>query len=84
MRQTEGFLVVFDDERRHVEPLVQAKDILERLNSKETQSKIADGTRPRPRFHPEVGSFMLEAIPGKPWGISSDDILDVESNMAWR
>ena len=84
MRQTEGYLVVFDDERRRVEPLVQAKDVLERLNSKETHSKNADGTRPRPGFHPEVGSFMLEGIPGKPWDISPDDILDVESNMARR
>lgn len=80
----EGLLVSFDDERRHVEPLLQANDVLERLSSKETQSKNADGTRPRPEFHPEVGSFMLEVIPGKPWGTSPDDILDVESNMAWR
>ena len=77
-------LVSFDDERRHVEPLLQAKDVLERLNSKETRSKNADGTRPRPGFHPELGSFMLEVIPGKPWSASSDDILDVESTMAWR
>ncbi|MCJ1343252.1 hypothetical protein MMC31_001445 [Peltigera leucophlebia] len=82
--ETEGLLVIFDDERRHVEPLLQAKDVLERLNSKEAHSKNADGTRPRPGFHPEVGSFMLEVIPGRPWGISPDDILDVESNMAWR
>jgi hypothetical protein len=27
---------------------------------------------------------MLEATPGKPWGIESRDLLDVEHNMKWR
>ncbi|KAA8565232.1 hypothetical protein EYC84_010963 [Monilinia fructicola] len=35
-------------------------------------------------FHPEFGRFMLEATPGKPWGIGFKDLLDVEPNMKWR
>jgi glutamate--cysteine ligase catalytic subunit len=27
---------------------------------------------------------MLEATPGKPWGIGFKDLLDVEQNMKWR
>lgn len=27
---------------------------------------------------------MLEATPGKPWGIGFKDLLKVESNMRWR
>lgn len=27
---------------------------------------------------------MLEATPGKPWGIGFKDLLLVESNMKWR
>ena len=27
---------------------------------------------------------MLEATPGKPWGIGLKDLLDVEPNMKWR
>lgn len=27
---------------------------------------------------------MLEATPGKPWGIGFKDLLDVEPNMRWR
>lgn len=27
---------------------------------------------------------MLEATPGKPWGIGFKDLLDVEHNMKWR
>jgi hypothetical protein len=37
-----------------------------------------------PIFHPEFGRFMLEATPGKPWGIGFKDLLDVESNMKLR
>ena len=41
-------------------------------------------TNPAPVFHPEFGRFMLEATPGKPWGIGFKDLLDVEPNMKWR
>jgi glutamate--cysteine ligase catalytic subunit len=37
-----------------------------------------------PIFHPEFGRFMLEATPGKPWGIGFKDLLDVEPNMKLR
>lgn len=38
----------------------------------------------QPIFVPEFGRFMLEATPGKPWGIGFKDLLDVEPNMKWR
>ena len=50
----------------------------------------ADETRlmfsrdPLPIFHPEFGRYMLEATPGKPWGIGFKDLLDVEPNMKLR
>jgi glutamate--cysteine ligase catalytic subunit len=37
-----------------------------------------------PTFHPEFGRFMLEATPGKPWGIGFKDLLAVESDMKNR
>jgi len=37
-----------------------------------------------PVFHPEFGRFMLEATPGRPWGIDLKDLLDVEPDMKWR
>lgn len=42
------------------------------------------GRTTAPTFHPEFGRFMLEATPGKPWGIEFKDLLDVEPNMKWR
>lgn len=49
----------------------------------ESTKIIRDG-EPLPTFHPEFGRFMLEATPGKPWGIGFKDLLDVETNMKWR
>ena len=37
-----------------------------------------------PHFHPEFGRFMLEATPGRPWGIDFKDLLRIESNMKRR
>ncbi len=45
---------------------------------------IDDSDDPLPTFHPEFGRFMLEATPGKPWGIGFKDLLDVEPNMRRR
>ncbi|KAM4066134.1 glutamate-cysteine ligase [Hirsutella rhossiliensis] len=39
---------------------------------------------PLPVFHPEFGRFMLEATPGKPWGIGFRELLDVEPDMKLR
>ncbi|KAF4122660.1 glutamate--cysteine ligase catalytic subunit, partial [Geosmithia morbida] len=47
-------------------------------NLKQKQSK------PLPVFHPEFGRFMLEATPGKPWGIGFKELLDVEPDMKLR
>lgn len=45
--------------------------------------RLSEGEEP-PHFHPEFGRFMLEATPGRPWGIDFKDLLKVESNMKWR
>ncbi|KAK4645458.1 glutamate--cysteine ligase [Podospora bellae-mahoneyi] len=47
------------------------------------------GTKPKdkypsPVFHPEFGRFMLEATPGKPWGIDFKELLHVEPDMKLR
>ncbi|KAH6649900.1 glutamate-cysteine ligase-domain-containing protein [Chaetomium tenue] len=40
--------------------------------------------QPLPVFHPEFGRFMLEATPGKPWGIEFKELLEVEPDMKLR
>ncbi|KAL2020925.1 hypothetical protein VTK56DRAFT_7812 [Thermocarpiscus australiensis] len=44
----------------------------------------AQDSQPPPVFHPEFGRFMLEATPGKPWGIEFKELLNVEPNMKLR
>ncbi|KAG9715028.1 GCS-domain-containing protein, partial [Aureobasidium melanogenum] len=50
----------------------------------EIQRGSARSGKTAPVFHPEFGRFMLEATPGRPWGIDLKDLLDVESDMKWR
>ena len=61
--------------------LWQSNDLSLHQNPKTHGSR---DVHPLPIFHPEFGRFMLEATPGKPWGIGFKDLLDVESNMKWR
>ncbi|KAI0164361.1 GCS-domain-containing protein [Hypoxylon sp. FL1284] len=49
------------------------------LQDLETQT-----ANPLPVFHPEFGRFMLEATPGKPWGIGFKELLGVETDMKNR
>ncbi|KAI0431122.1 glutamate-cysteine ligase [Xylaria sp. FL1042] len=48
------------------------------------QDVKSQNSNPLPVFHPEFGRFMLEATPGKPWGIGFKELLDVESDMKTR
>ncbi|KAK4191568.1 putative glutamate--cysteine ligase [Podospora australis] len=58
--------------------------------SKETGAPASPGgtkplkNDPPPVFHPEFGRFMLEATPGKPWGIEFKELLNVEADMKLR
>ncbi|PGH02148.1 glutamate-cysteine ligase [Polytolypa hystricis UAMH7299] len=86
------YIVVAVDEKGHkVRLSLSQADI---LTSLEKDEELANGgevevldlgiKEPLPKFHPEFGRFMLEATPGKPWGIDFKDLLKVESNMKWR
>ncbi|KAI5927476.1 glutamate-cysteine ligase [Camillea tinctor] len=44
----------------------------------------SQNSNPLPVFHPEFGRFMLEATPGKPWGIGFKELLGVEPDMKIR
>ncbi|KAI9729478.1 MAG: Zn finger-containing GTPase- Activating Protein for ARF [Cirrosporium novae-zelandiae] len=92
--EIEYLVVVLDDKNRRVKLSLRQADILEALARDEAlQDKggcvpdLQDLPRKHdalPTFHPEFGRFMLEATPGKPWGIGFKDLLDVEPNMKWR
>ncbi|OCK82549.1 glutamate-cysteine ligase Gcs1 [Lepidopterella palustris CBS 459.81] len=93
--EVEYLVVCYDDEDRVVRLSLRQADILAALASDEKLLHQGGGVpdvqrgtlregETAPVFHPEFGRFMLEATPGKPWGIGFKDLLDVEPNMKWR
>ncbi|KAL9600216.1 MAG: hypothetical protein Q9219_003359 [cf. Caloplaca sp. 3 TL-2023] len=92
--EIEYLVVAYDHQQKKVKLSLRQADILDALSKDEDLQKqggcvpalqnIARGGEPIPTFHPEFGRFMLEATPGKPWGIGIKDLLDVEPNMKWR
>ncbi|KAE8441757.1 Zn finger-containing GTPase- Activating Protein for ARF [Mollisiaceae sp. DMI_Dod_QoI] len=93
--EIEYLVVNFKKDDSHVTLSLRQADILHALAQDE--ELCADGGcvpdlqdvkrkegPPLPIFHPEFGRFMLEATPGKPWGIGFKDLLDVEPNMKLR
>ncbi|GAB1193344.1 ADP-ribosylation factor GTPase-activating protein gcs1 [Aspergillus pseudonomiae] len=91
--EVEYLVVAVDDEAKKARLSLAQAEILKSLaedeanwkseGSNSIQNKEHDGEDP-PHFHPEFGRFMLEATPGRPWGIDFKDLLKVESNMKWR
>lgn len=93
--EIEYLVVCFDDANRKVRLSLRQADILAALAADEDLINKGGGVpglncgliksgETAPTFHPEFGRFMLEATPGKPWGIGCKDLLDVETNMKWR
>lgn len=92
--EIEYLVVAFEEDRQKVRLSLRQADILKALAEDETLSKqggcvpdlqvVKSNGDAIPVFHPEFGRFMLEATPGKPWGIGFKDLLDVEPNMKWR
>ncbi|GFF46820.1 glutamate--cysteine ligase [Aspergillus lentulus] len=91
--EVEYLVVAIDDEAKKARLSLAQAEILKSLARDEAlwkekrsgpaHGKEHEGEEP-PHFHPEFGRFMLEATPGRPWGIDFKDLLKVESNMKWR
>ncbi|KAF2470142.1 GCS-domain-containing protein [Lindgomyces ingoldianus] len=94
--EVEYLVVCYDDDKHKVRLSLRQADILAALATDEKllhqgggvpdvqRGSIRESETTAPVFHPEFGRFMLEATPGKPWGIGFKDLLDVEPNMKWR
>ncbi|CRG86160.1 glutamate--cysteine ligase catalytic subunit [Talaromyces islandicus] len=91
--EVEYLVVSLDEENQKVRLSLAQAEILKSLARNEALWKVGGEvpglTAERagealPTFHPEFGRFMLEATPGRPWGIDFRDLLKVESNMRWR
>ncbi|OAP55463.1 glutamate-cysteine ligase [Fonsecaea erecta] len=92
--EVEYLVVAIDEEHQKVRLSLCQADVLKALAKDEALSEkdtvvpdLQDGvirSGALPTFHPEFGRFMLEATPGKPWGIDFKDLLDVEYDMRLR
>ncbi|KAK4122370.1 GCS-domain-containing protein [Parathielavia appendiculata] len=93
--EVEYLVVTYSKDDPKVLLSLRQADILQALASDKSLSKegcappLPDGPHPQssqppPVFHPEFGRFMLEATPGKPWGIEFKELLEVEPNMKLR
>ncbi|KAL2115826.1 hypothetical protein VTJ04DRAFT_10081 [Mycothermus thermophilus] len=67
-----------------LDALAKDKSLAQRKCSPTPDANGYKSSQPNPVFHPEFGRFMLEATPGKPWGIEFKELLEVESNMKLR
>ncbi|KAI9723808.1 MAG: Zn finger-containing GTPase- Activating Protein for ARF [Chrysothrix sp. TS-e1954] len=93
--EIEYLVVCLDDADRKARLSLRQADILRALAEDESLVRQGGGVpdlnswrdndgETAPTFHPEFGRFMLEATPGKPWGIGFKDLLGVEPNMKRR
>ncbi|KAI0967368.1 glutamate-cysteine ligase [Xylaria arbuscula] len=93
--EVEYLVVRYTDNAPNVLLSLRQADILKALAADEALSAQGGGvpdlqdvkpqnSNPLPVFHPEFGRFMLEATPGKPWGIGFKELLEVESDMKTR
>ncbi|KAG5980457.1 Zn finger-containing GTPase- Activating Protein for ARF [Claviceps digitariae] len=94
--EVEYLVVTYTKEEKRVLLSLRQAQILEALAANQELAKegcvpaLQDGpvvksnSNPLPVFHPEFGRFMLEATPGKPWGIGFKELLSVEPDMKLR
>ncbi|KAG5934022.1 Zn finger-containing GTPase- Activating Protein for ARF [Claviceps sorghi] len=94
--EVEYLVVAYTKEEKRVLLSLRQAQILEALAADQELAKegcvpaLQDGpavkssSHPLPVFHPEFGRFMLEATPGKPWGIGFKELLSVEPDMKLR
>ncbi|KXX73924.1 Glutamate--cysteine ligase [Madurella mycetomatis] len=85
--EVEYLVVTYSKDDPKVLLSLRQADILTALENDKTLSKgcsESQANQPLPVFHPEFGRFMLEATPGKPWGIDFKELLNVEPDMKLR
>jgi len=68
-----------------------APEVLSALEAEEAAARSLSLAGKAPRmmplpatWHPEYGSWMVEATPGRPYANEAGDLLDVEANMLLR
>lgn len=72
--------MLFDEASKTVRLACIAPAVLEELEKQDSEHSYAHSCT----WHPEYGSWMVEATPGHPYGRMTSDLRSVEPNMAFR
>ena len=78
--QVEYHLVVFDPVSKTVRIACIAPAVLQQLQAEDDSGKFAHACT----WHPEYGSWMVEATPAGPYGRTTSDLRTVEGSLAFR
>ncbi|CAG8553043.1 37011_t:CDS:10, partial [Racocetra persica] len=81
--EIEYMVIAYDDGNKNVKLSLRAQDILQELQ-KEVEETLRKGEVVDALWHPEYGAYMIEGIPGIPYGSSLRSLTLVEQNMKLR
>ncbi|KAJ8655256.1 hypothetical protein O0I10_009124 [Lichtheimia ornata] len=83
--EVEFIVVKMDQENKESKLSLRVFDILADLQRPEQEYNSGTSTEPpETLWRPEYGRFMLEAIPGQPYGATFRDLMKVEASMKRR
>eukprot|EP00124_Ichthyophonus_hoferi_P003024 Ihof_evm6s236 gene=Ihof_evmTU6s236 len=80
--ELEYIVVSFDDTNRIAQVALRTSEVLHDLE--EEQNNVPPGTKLECTWHPEYGRYMIEGVPGGPYGFSLDELPLVEDSMRKR
>ncbi|RIB22558.1 glutamate-cysteine ligase-domain-containing protein [Gigaspora rosea] len=81
--EIEYMVIAYDDESKNAKLSLRISDILHKLQ-KEVEETVKNGEVAEISWHPEFAAYMIEGIPGIPYGNTLKSLLRVEQNMKLR
>jgi len=82
--ELEYMVVALDPEQKTARLSLRQGEILQRLAQCRGADVPGASSADLPTFHPEYGRYMIESTPGRPFGVSADELLRVERDMLVR
>ncbi|CAG8601079.1 27302_t:CDS:10 [Gigaspora margarita] len=81
--EIEYMVIAYDDANKNAKLSLRTPDILHRLQ-KEVEETLRKGELVEVSWQPEFAAYMIEGIPGIPYGSTLKSLLRVEQNMKLR
>ncbi|CAG8739716.1 1978_t:CDS:2, partial [Dentiscutata heterogama] len=81
--EIEYMVIAYDDENKNAKLSLRTSDILHKLQ-KEVEETFRKGELVEVSWQPEFAAYMIEGMPGIPYGSNLKSLLRVEQNMKLR